>query len=188
MSRRRVFVVLSLAVIPVRLPQFAAAQASLQPVAKLEMPASVQGKFDHLGIDEKGSRCLFRRERTSGFGVRPEERGPLLTCGQGAVGAERQERSAQHAACGRFEVIVPPQASTPGARFTCSRCKVNRNPQPSTQSWRQIAKARIIRGRPVSECALWPAQVAGALPPHPQDLALGASPDAGLAARWVLKG
>jgi hypothetical protein len=47
--RRRVFVVLSLAVIPVLLPRFAAAQAPLQPVAKLTMPASVQGRFDHLG-------------------------------------------------------------------------------------------------------------------------------------------
>jgi hypothetical protein len=34
----------------VLLPRFATAQAPLQPVAKLEMPASVQGKFDHLGI------------------------------------------------------------------------------------------------------------------------------------------
>jgi hypothetical protein len=56
--RGRVFVVLSLAVIPVLMPRFAAAQAPLQPVAKLEMPASVQGKFDHLGIDEKGSVAL----------------------------------------------------------------------------------------------------------------------------------
>jgi hypothetical protein len=63
--RRGVFVVLSLAVIPVLLPRFAAAQAPLQPVAKLKMPASVQGRFDHLGIDEKGSRCLLlQRART----------------------------------------------------------------------------------------------------------------------------
>jgi hypothetical protein len=34
-----------------------------------------------------------------------------------------------------------------------------------------------------------PAQIAGALPPHPQDLSLGASPDAGLAARgWMKRG
>lgn len=45
--RRRVFVVLSLAVIPVRLPRFAAAQAPLQPVA---------------GIDEKGSRLFVAAE------------------------------------------------------------------------------------------------------------------------------
>lgn len=62
MLRRRVFVVLSLAIIPLLLPRFATAQAPLQPVAKLEMPASVQGKFDHLGIDEKGSRLFVAAE------------------------------------------------------------------------------------------------------------------------------
>jgi DNA-binding beta-propeller fold protein YncE len=60
--RRGVFVVLSLAVIPVLVPRFAAAQAPLQPVAKLTMPASVQGRFDHLGIDEKGSRLFVAAE------------------------------------------------------------------------------------------------------------------------------
>src|SRR5260370_41084471 len=35
----------------------------------------------------------------------------------------------------------------------------------------EIANARIMRGRPVSECALWPAQVAGALPPTPRIIA-----------------
>ena len=49
MLRRRVFVVLSLAVIPVLLPRFAAAQEPLQPVAKLTMPASVQGKVRPFG-------------------------------------------------------------------------------------------------------------------------------------------
>ena len=62
MLRRRVFVVLSLAVIPVLLPRFAAAQAPLQLVAKLQMPASVQGRFDHLGIDEKGGRLFVAAE------------------------------------------------------------------------------------------------------------------------------
>jgi hypothetical protein len=55
----------------------------------------------------------------------------------------------------------------------------------------EIADARIIRGRPVPECALWPAQVAGGFAlgfaPAPQDLSLGASPDAGLAAGKGMK-
>ena len=53
---------LSLAVMPVLLPRFAAAQAPLQPVAKLTMPASVQGRFDHLGIEEKDSRLFVAAE------------------------------------------------------------------------------------------------------------------------------
>jgi DNA-binding beta-propeller fold protein YncE len=38
------------------------AQDVLRPVSKFGMPASVQGKFDHLGIDEKGSRLFVAAE------------------------------------------------------------------------------------------------------------------------------
>jgi hypothetical protein len=51
-----------LAVTPVLLPRFAAAQAPLQPVAKRTMPASAQGRFDHLGIEEKDSRLFVAAE------------------------------------------------------------------------------------------------------------------------------
>jgi DNA-binding beta-propeller fold protein YncE len=37
-------------------------QEALRPVAKFAMPASVQGKFDHLGIDYKGSRLFVAAE------------------------------------------------------------------------------------------------------------------------------
>jgi DNA-binding beta-propeller fold protein YncE len=37
-------------------------QAPLQLVTKLTMPTSVHGKFDHLGIDEKGSRLFVAAE------------------------------------------------------------------------------------------------------------------------------
>ena len=37
-------------------------QQALRPVAKFVMPASVQGKFDHLGIDYKGSRLFVAAE------------------------------------------------------------------------------------------------------------------------------
>ena len=45
------------------LPFYAAdAQAPLQPVARFSMPGGVQGKFDHLGIDEKGRRLFVAAE------------------------------------------------------------------------------------------------------------------------------
>jgi len=37
-------------------------QEPLRPVSKFTMPASVQGKFDHLGIDYKGSRIFVAAE------------------------------------------------------------------------------------------------------------------------------
>jgi DNA-binding beta-propeller fold protein YncE len=37
-------------------------QAPLQPAAKFLMPASVQGRFDHLGIDQKGGRLFVAAE------------------------------------------------------------------------------------------------------------------------------
>lgn len=37
-------------------------QDTLRPVAKFVMPASVQGRFDHLGIDRKGSRVFVAAE------------------------------------------------------------------------------------------------------------------------------
>src|SRR5882757_9366992 len=40
----------------------AQSQVPLGPVAKLPMPASVQGKFDHLGIDQKGGRLFVAAE------------------------------------------------------------------------------------------------------------------------------
>ncbi|MDQ1452791.1 MAG: hypothetical protein QOK38_2657 [Acidobacteriaceae bacterium] len=36
--------------------------AALRPLAKLVMPSSVQGKFDHLGIDQKGGRLFVAAE------------------------------------------------------------------------------------------------------------------------------
>ena len=38
------------------------AQPALRPVAKFIMPASVHGKFDHLGIDQKGGRLFVAAE------------------------------------------------------------------------------------------------------------------------------
>jgi hypothetical protein len=52
----------------------------------------------------------------------------LRTCGQGAVGAERPERSAQQAAWALLRDCASPGVD-PRARFTCSRCKANRNRQ-----------------------------------------------------------
>jgi hypothetical protein len=37
-------------------------QEALRPVANFAMPASVQGKFDHLGIDYRGSRLFVAAE------------------------------------------------------------------------------------------------------------------------------
>lgn len=37
-------------------------QQPLQPVGKFLMPTSVQGKFDHLGIDQKGGRLFVAAE------------------------------------------------------------------------------------------------------------------------------
>jgi DNA-binding beta-propeller fold protein YncE len=37
-------------------------QTALRPVGKLVMPASVQGKFDHLGIDQKAGRLFVAAE------------------------------------------------------------------------------------------------------------------------------
>lgn len=37
-------------------------QAPLQPAAKFVMPSSIQGKFDHLGIDQKGGRLFVAAE------------------------------------------------------------------------------------------------------------------------------
>lgn len=37
-------------------------QQPLQPVGKFLMPASIQGKFDHLGIDQKGGRLFVAAE------------------------------------------------------------------------------------------------------------------------------
>jgi DNA-binding beta-propeller fold protein YncE len=37
-------------------------QAPLQPVGKFLMPPSIQGRFDHLGIDEKGGRLFVAAE------------------------------------------------------------------------------------------------------------------------------
>lgn len=42
--------------------QQAYSQTALRPVAKLVMPSSVQGKFDHLGIDQKGGRLFVAAE------------------------------------------------------------------------------------------------------------------------------
>ena len=41
---------------------FANAQSPLQPVARFAMPSDVQGRFDHLGIDEKGGRLFVAAE------------------------------------------------------------------------------------------------------------------------------
>jgi DNA-binding beta-propeller fold protein YncE len=40
----------------------ASAEDPLRPVAKLVMPASIHGKFDHLGIDQKGGRLFVAAE------------------------------------------------------------------------------------------------------------------------------
>ena len=50
------FLLLSLAAGP------AYAQQALRSVAKFVMPSSIQGKFDHLGIDKKGSRLFVAAE------------------------------------------------------------------------------------------------------------------------------
>jgi DNA-binding beta-propeller fold protein YncE len=42
--------------------QQAQSQTALRPVGKLVMPASVQGKFDHLGIDQQGGRLFVAAE------------------------------------------------------------------------------------------------------------------------------
>jgi DNA-binding beta-propeller fold protein YncE len=42
--------------------QPAHSQTTLRPVGKLVMPASVQGKFDHLGIDQQGRRLFVAAE------------------------------------------------------------------------------------------------------------------------------
>ena len=62
MPRNGLVLILSCLVI-LSLPiQTAYSQETLQPVAKFVMPASVQGKFDHLGIDERGSRLFVAAE------------------------------------------------------------------------------------------------------------------------------
>jgi DNA-binding beta-propeller fold protein YncE len=53
---------LSLLVAPFLPVRSVDAQAPLQPIARLVMPGSVQGKFDHLGIDEKGNRLFVAAE------------------------------------------------------------------------------------------------------------------------------
>jgi sugar lactone lactonase YvrE len=37
-------------------------QEAIRPVAKFAMPASIQGKFDHLAIDNRGSRLFVAAE------------------------------------------------------------------------------------------------------------------------------
>lgn len=58
---RLLFVSSCVVVIGVAVPQ-AYSQTPLAPVAKLVMPSSVQGKFDHLGIDQKGGRLFVAAE------------------------------------------------------------------------------------------------------------------------------
>ncbi len=62
MSRSGLMLIVSsvvLLTLPIR-PAFA--EDALRPVAKFVMPASVQGKFDHLGIDQRGGRLFVAAE------------------------------------------------------------------------------------------------------------------------------
>jgi DNA-binding beta-propeller fold protein YncE len=61
-SRYSLLFPLSLLVVSGLLGRSAYAQEPLQPITKFVMPASVQGKFDHLGIDEKGGRLFVAAE------------------------------------------------------------------------------------------------------------------------------
>jgi DNA-binding beta-propeller fold protein YncE len=58
---RLLFVSSCLIVMGLTLPQ-ARSQAALRPAGRLVMPSSVQGKFDHLGIDQKGGRLFVAAE------------------------------------------------------------------------------------------------------------------------------
>ena len=58
---RLLFVSSCLIAMGIAVPQ-AYSQTPLKPVAKLVMPSSVQGKFDHLGIDQKGGRLFVAAE------------------------------------------------------------------------------------------------------------------------------
>jgi DNA-binding beta-propeller fold protein YncE len=61
--RRNSFVFVSGCLIALSmLAQQASSQAPLRPVGQFTMPANVQGKFDHLGIDYKGGRIFVAAE------------------------------------------------------------------------------------------------------------------------------
>lgn len=62
MRRKRLLLVSSCLIALTFITAHAQSPAPLRLVTKLEMPASVQGKFDHLGIDQKGGRLFVAAE------------------------------------------------------------------------------------------------------------------------------
>jgi DNA-binding beta-propeller fold protein YncE len=62
MPRSGLALVLSCLIILSLPTRSAYSEDALQPVAKFLMPASIQGKFDHLGIDQKGGRLFVAAE------------------------------------------------------------------------------------------------------------------------------
>ncbi|MGI8771808.1 MAG: YncE family protein [Acidobacteriaceae bacterium] len=62
MLRNRLVLVSSCLILLGLFTRHACSEEPLRPVAKFVMPASVQGRFDHLGIDQKGSRLFVAAE------------------------------------------------------------------------------------------------------------------------------